>query len=127
MRQPQQLGDAVCVNEVLDRSATSGARSASRNAVDDHGRPPIPVLHRSDEEGQPVAVAHGELPSTHSFRHTVASRALLAGESIDEITSLLRHRDANVTRAVYVHELADTRRRTMRHSRMLAEFSDILR
>ncbi len=27
----------------------------------------------------------------HSFRHTVASRALLAGESIDEIACLLGH------------------------------------
>ncbi|MGO9958580.1 MAG: hypothetical protein ACLP50_21885 [Solirubrobacteraceae bacterium] len=34
----------------------------------------------------------------HSFRHTVASRALLAGESVDEIAFLLGHRDANVTR-----------------------------
>ena len=50
----------------------------------------------------------------------------LAGESVDEIAFLLGHRDANVTRAVYVRELADARRRTMRRSRMLAEFSDIL-
>jgi integrase len=59
-------------------------------------------------------------------RHTVASRALLAGESVDEIAFLLGHRDANVTRAVYVRELSDARRRTMRRSRMIAEFSDVL-
>jgi hypothetical protein len=59
-------------------------------------------------------------------RHTVASRALLAGESIDEIAFLLGHRDANVTRTVYVRELADARRRTMRRSRMVAEFADVL-
>jgi integrase len=57
----------------------------------------------------------------------MASRALLAGESVDEIAFLLGHRDANVTRAVYVHELADTRRRTMRRSRLAAEYSDVLR
>jgi integrase len=62
----------------------------------------------------------------HSFRHTVASRALLAGESIDEIAFLLGHRNANVTRAVYVRELADARRRAMRRSRMIAEFGEIL-
>jgi integrase len=44
----------------------------------------------------------------------VASRALLAGESVDEIAFLLGHRDANVTRAVYMRELADMRRRPMR-------------
>ena len=58
----------------------------------------------------------------HSFRDTLASRALLAGESIDEVASVLGHRDANVTRAVYVRELADVRRR----SKMPAEFADIL-
>jgi len=84
------------------------------------------MLHEADEFGRPVAIPHGALPSMHSFRHTVASRALLAGESVDEIAFLLGHRDANVTRAVYVRELADARRRRMRRSRMLAEFSDIL-
>jgi len=32
-----------------------------------------------------------------------------------------------LTRAVYVRELADARRRTMRRSKMVAEFSDVLR
>ena len=56
----------------------------------------------------------------------MASRALLAGESIDEVAILLGHRDANVTRAVYLRELSDVRRRTMRRSRMIAEFADVL-
>ncbi len=62
----------------------------------------------------------------HSFRHTVASRALLADESVDEIAFLLGYRDANITRAVYVRELADVRRRKMRRSRMIAEYGDLL-
>ena len=85
------------------------------------------ILHEVDERGEPVSIPHGALPSTHSFRHTVASRALLAGESIDEVAFLLGHRDANVTRAVYVRELADARRRTMRRSRMTAEYGDLLK
>ncbi len=63
----------------------------------------------------------------HSLRHTVASPALLAGESVDEIAFLLGHRDANITRAVYVRELADARRGSMRRSRMIAEFSELFR
>jgi integrase len=62
----------------------------------------------------------------HSFRHTVASRALLAGESVDEVPFLLGHRDGNVTRAVYVREVADARRRTMRRDRMTTEFAEAL-
>jgi integrase len=63
----------------------------------------------------------------HSFRHTAASRALLAGESVDEVAFLLEHRDATMTRTVYVREIADVRRRSMRRSRMLAEYESVLR
>jgi len=109
------------------RNVCRALRNAQRDAVDGRGRPTFPALHAVDAAGKPAAIAHGALPSMHSFRHTVASRALLAGESIDEIAFLLGHRDANVTRAVYVRELADTRRRSMRRSRMLEEFSEILK
>jgi integrase len=56
----------------------------------------------------------------------VALTALLAGESIDEVAFLLGHRNATVTRVVYVHEIADARRRHMRRSRMTAEFAGAL-
>ena len=108
------------------RNIGRALRSAQSKAVAPDGQPTFPVLHAVDEHGHPIPIAHGALPSMHSFRHTVASRALLAGESVDEIAFLLGHRDANVTRAVYVRELADARRRTMRRSRMLAEYSDVL-
>jgi hypothetical protein len=62
----------------------------------------------------------------HTFRHTLASRGLLAGESVDEIAFLLGHRDGNVTRAVYVREVADARRRAMRRSRMVAEYESVI-
>lgn len=108
------------------RNIGRALRVAQSKATDQEGRPTFPALHAVDERGNPVVVQPGMLPSMHSFRHTVASRALLAGESVDEIAFLLGHRDANVTRAVYVRELADTRRRTMRRSRMLAEYRDVL-
>jgi len=102
-------------------------RAAQRDAVDENGNPTFPVLHERAEDRRPIPVPRGALPSMHSFRHTVASRAPLAGESVDEVAFLLGHRDANVTRAVYVRELADARRRTMPRSRMVAEFSEILK
>jgi integrase len=108
------------------RNIGRALRAAQFKAVDREGQPTFPVLHECDENGNPTLVPHGAVPSMHSFRHTVASRALLAGESVDEIAFLLGHRDANVTRAVYVRELSDARRRTMRRSRMIAEFSDVL-
>jgi len=101
------------------RNVQRALRKAQERATDDGGRPTFPILHEVDSEGGPVPVPAGSLPSMHSFRHTVASRALLAGESVDEIAFLLGHRDATVTRVVYVHEIADARRRSMRRSRMV--------
>jgi len=109
------------------RNVTRALREAQGTATDESAHPTLPVLHARDDQRRRPPVAHGELPSMHSFRHTVASRALLAGESVDEVAFLLGHRDANVTRAVYVRELADTRRRSMRRSRMLAEYADLLK
>lgn len=109
------------------RNVTRALRNAQQKATDGDGDPIFPALHERDGRGRPIPVPHGALPSMHSFRHTVASRALVAGESVDEIAFLLGHRDANVSRAVYVRELSDARRRTMRRSRMLAEYADLLR
>lgn len=109
------------------RNVIRALRTAQRAARDEHGDPTFPELHASNPTGRPPRVPRGALPSMHSFRHTAASRALLAGESVDEIAFLLGHKDANVTRAVYVRELADARRREMRRSRMVAEYSDLLK
>lgn len=108
------------------RNIARALRATQLKATGPEGQPTYPVLHAVDEQGRPVRLPSGALPSMHSFRHTVASRALLAGESVDEIAFLLGHRDANVTRAVYVREVADARRRTMRRSRMLAEYREVL-
>ena len=109
------------------RNVTRALRAAQQHAVDENGNPTFQVLHQRDEEGSQLPVPQGALPSMHSFRHTVASRALLAGESVDEIAFLLGHRDANVTRAIYVRELSDVRRRTLRRSRMIDEYGELLR
>lgn len=60
-------------------------------------------------------------------RFASSPRSELAGESVDEVAFLLGHRDANVTRAIYVRELSDARRRSMRRSNMVAEFGEVLR
>jgi integrase len=109
------------------RNIARALRASQRRALRPDGTPTFPALHARDVQDRPAPVPNGAVPSMHSFRHTVASRALLAGESIDEIAFLLGHRDANVTRAVYVRELADARRRSMRRSRMVAEYGSLLR
>jgi integrase len=119
---------STCTGRPLQqRNVARALREAERRAVDAEGLPTFPILHAVDAEGNAVPVPCGTLPSMHSFRHTVASRALLAGESVDEVAFLLGHRDGTVTRTVYVREVADARRRSMRRSRMTAEFDGALR
>jgi integrase len=109
------------------RNVARALRHAQGRATDAAGRPTFPILHEVDADGRRVDVPRGVLPSMHSFRHTVASRALLAGESVDEVAFLLGHRDGTVTRTVYVREVADARRRALRRSRMAAEYAGALR
>jgi integrase len=113
---------ATCTGRPLSqRNAARALRKAQERATDEHGQPTFPALHEN------AKVPAGAVPSMHSFRHAVASRALLAGESVDEVAFLLGHRDATVTRVVYIHEIADARRRHMRRSRMTAEYAGVLR
>ena len=102
------------------RNVNRALRAAQRRATAPDGSPTFPALHI----GTPVP--RGAVPSPHSFRHTLASRALLAGESVDEVAFLLGHRDGNVTRAVYVHEIDNARRRAMRRARIASEYSGVL-
>jgi integrase len=111
-----------------ERNVARALRKAQEHARDEHGQPTFPVLHQTDVQGNYFPVPVGVLPSTHSFRHTVASRALLAGESVDGRSRVpARTQSATVTRVVYVQEIADARRRYMRRSRMTAEFAGALR
>jgi integrase len=107
---------------ISQRNVSRALRAAMGRAVDDADRPTFPILHARGEDGILMPVPRGAIPSMHSFRHTVASRALLAGESVDEVAMLLGHKDGTVTRQVYVREVADGRRRQMRRSRMLEEY-----
>lgn len=109
------------------RNVARALRKAQQRATDEHGQPTFPVPHQTDADGNLIPAPPGSVPSMHSFRHTVASLALLAGESVDEVAFLLGHRDATVTRVVYVREVADARRRHMRRSRMTAEYAGVLR
>jgi len=109
------------------RNVARALRRAQEQAVDSEGKATFPILHRFDADGRRLPVPRGWLPSMHCFRHTLASRALLAGESVDEIAFLLGHRDATVTRVVYVREVADARRRAMRRSRMIEQYAGTLR
>lgn len=108
------------------RNVTRALRAAMTRAATPEGLPTFPSLHERDERGRPVKPERGTLPSIHGFRHAYASRALAEGESVDEVAFLLGHANANVTRAVYVHEVADARREAQRRNRTSAAYGSVL-
>jgi integrase len=100
------------------RNVLRALRRAQERAVDSRGRPTFPALHERDERGRRLPPAPGTVPSFHSFRHTAASHAIAAGESAEEVSWQLGHRNSVVTRAVYVHELKTAERTARRRQRM---------
>jgi integrase len=101
------------------RNVARALRGAQRRATRPDGSTTYPQLH---EDTPPE---RGEVPGLHSFRHTAATRFLYAGDSADEVAVLLGHRDATVTRAVYLHEVEDAARRAIRRDRINAEFGSV--
>jgi integrase len=108
------------------RNALRALRLAQTKARRPDGRPTFPILHDCDERGRPVPVPRGAVPSFHSFRHSAASQAIAAGESAEEISWQLGHKDSTVTRAVYVHEIKSQERRAPRRARMEAAYGSTL-
>jgi len=88
--------------------------------VDAEGRPAFPILHHG------AKVGHGDLPTFHAFRHTAASQAIRDGEGAEEVSWMLGHRNSNVTRAVYLHEIRDAERVAERRTRMEARYGSAL-
>lgn len=71
-------------------------------------------------------VPRGALPSFHSFRHTAASEAIAAGESAEEISWQLGHKNSIVTRAVYIQEVKNAERTARRRGRMENRYGALL-
>jgi len=102
------------------RNVTRALRSAMRAATDADGRPTFPALHED------APVARGAVPTFHAFRHSAASQAIRDGEGAEEVSWMLGHRNSNVTRAVYVHEIHDAERKAKSRARMEARYGSAL-
>ena len=111
--------------------ATGTGRPLSQRNVSRALRAAQIKAHRSDpqtfpelaEDGKPE---RGALPSMHSFRHLAASRMLRGGASAEEVAAYLGHKDANVTRSVYLHIVKDAERAANLRDWQTREFGSIL-
>ena len=101
--------------------------TAQERARTPEGRPTFPELFEHDERGHLVVDERGELvprrvdrrelklPDFHALRHTAAMDC----DDAEEARDLLRHKNSNVTRAVYRAHFSD-RRRSLLRARMEA-------
>jgi integrase len=96
---------------------------AQEHARDADGRPTFPELFEHDELGRLVVDEDGAyvsrrvkrrelppLPDFHALRHAAAMEC----EDAEEARDLLRHRNSNVTRAIYRAHFTDRRRELLR-------------
>jgi integrase len=111
---------------ISQRNASRELKRAMRKARRQEGGPTFPSLHAVDKRGRPVPVPARSLPSFHSFRHTAASEAIKDGESAEEVSWQLGHRNSNVTRSVYVQEIRDVERTAARRAKYEARIGSIL-
>lgn len=84
----------------------------------DDGSLAFPILSETDDDGEPVKVERGELPSVHSFRHAAASQVIEDGDNVEEASWLLGHKDSTVTRRVYVDEIKSAERSSKRRAKI---------
>jgi integrase len=108
------------------RNVLRALRAAQKKARTAAGAPTFPVLHERDKRGKPVRVSRGAVPNVHSFRHTAASEAIAAGESAEEVSWTLGHKNSVVTRQVYVQEIKSAERRARRRARTEARYGVML-
>ena len=110
------------------RNALRALYKAQQRARTPEGVPTFPALFEHDERGHLLVDDKGDyvptrahrrdlppLPDFHALRHTAAMDC----EDAEEARDLLRHRNSNVTRAVYRAHFDDRRREALR-SRMEA-------
>src|SRR3954470_211883 len=96
--------------------------TAQERARDTDGRPTFPELFEHDERGQLVVDERGgyvrrdvrrrelRLPTFHALRHGAAMDC----DDAEQARDLLRHKNSNVTRAVYRAHFDDRRREQLR-------------
>ncbi|HWK25128.1 MAG TPA: hypothetical protein VNS09_01105 [Solirubrobacter sp.] len=104
------------------RNVMRALYAAQQRARTPEGLPTFPELFEHDRRGQLVVDAQGEyvptnvkrrdldLPDFHALRHGAAMDC----DDAEEARDLLRHKNSNVTRAVYRAHFGDRRREQLR-------------
>jgi integrase len=107
---------------IHQRNVLRALYRAQERARTPDGQPTFPELFQTDRRGHLVVDAHGDyvprevkrrelrLPDFHALRHGAAMDC----DDAEEARDLLRHKNSNVTRAIYRAHFGDRRRELLR-------------
>jgi len=82
----------------------------------------FPLLHVRDDDDNPVQPPRNSVPSWHSLRHSAASEAIHAGDSLEEVSWRLGHKNSITTARVYAHELKSAKRSAERRAKLESRY-----
>ena len=108
------------------RNVLRALRAAQKAARTPEGQPTFPTMHERDEYGKPVPLPRGAVPTFHGFRHHFASLAISSGDSAEEVSWQLGHKDSAITRQVYLQEIRSEERRAKLRAKMEARHGAML-
>lgn len=111
---------------IQQRNVTRALRRAQKAAIDELGSPTFPILHRKDEDDKPIPAPRGSVPTFHGFRHSAASEAIAQGDSAEEVSWQLGHRNSTVTRSIYVQEIKSAERKARRRANMEVRYGALI-
>jgi Phage integrase family len=101
----------------------------AKNGAAAHRRVEVPDVRGVAGEGRKTGKRvppPGAVPTFHGFRHSAASEAIAAGDGAEEVSWQLGHKNSNVTRAVYIHEIKDAEKRARRRAKVEARYGSVL-
>jgi site-specific recombinase XerD len=125
--QPDHFVFCARSGSALDRHYIAReVRRTLKRATLPSGKAAFPILHEVDADEKPVKVPRGAVPTFHSFRHVVASQVIAEGDSAEEASWLLGHKDSTVTRCVYVTEIKSVERSSKRRAKMEARLGSVM-
>lgn len=108
------------------RNVHRAIRLAMKAAKTEDGKPTFPALSAKDAKGKALPVPPGSVPTIHAIRHTAASRAIHDGESVEQVSFRLGHKNSIVTATVYVTEIKSAKKQAEEKAALTTRFGSVV-
>ena len=111
---------------LAQRNAHRAIRAAMTAARTEDGKPTFPELSAKDAEGKALPVPAGSVPTIHAIRHTAASRAIHDGESVEQVSFRLGHKNSITTASIYIREIKTAKKQAEEKAALTTRFGSVV-